>query len=259
MCGRYASFREAQDLADAFDIDEFDDDARSLAPSWNIAPTQGVRIVTERLEEVSDVDGQSRTSRAIRTLRLARWGLVPPWATDPTIGSRLINARIESIAQKASFKRALMSRRCAVPAEGYYEWQPAASGKAEGTSAVQPAKPTKTPYYLSPEDGAPAIFAGLYEFWRDPARGPQDRDRWLVTTTIITAPAVPELAYIHDRRPVALDLEHLDAWLSPSITTSAEALAVLDFSGPRFAPRRVASLVNAVRNDGPELVVETMV
>ena len=48
MCGRFASFREAQDLADAFALAEVADDVRLLPPSWNVAPTQQVRIVVER-------------------------------------------------------------------------------------------------------------------------------------------------------------------------------------------------------------------
>ncbi|MGO1277650.1 MAG: SOS response-associated peptidase, partial [Cellulosimicrobium funkei] len=39
MCGRYASFRDAQDLADEFAIADVADDARLLPPSWNLAPT----------------------------------------------------------------------------------------------------------------------------------------------------------------------------------------------------------------------------
>src|SRR5450756_1164772 len=50
MCGRYASFRQAQDIADTFAIEEVAPDLALLAPSWNIAPTTTVRIVTERAD-----------------------------------------------------------------------------------------------------------------------------------------------------------------------------------------------------------------
>ena len=45
MCGRYASFREDQALADEFAIATVADDVRLLPPSWNVAPTDGVRMV----------------------------------------------------------------------------------------------------------------------------------------------------------------------------------------------------------------------
>src|SRR5699024_397992 len=49
MCGRYASFREAQALADAFDVEEITDAARELPASYNVAPTEQVRIVVDRV------------------------------------------------------------------------------------------------------------------------------------------------------------------------------------------------------------------
>src|SRR5699024_7128432 len=49
MCGRYVSFREAQALADAFDVEEITDAARELPASYNVAPTEQVRIVVDRV------------------------------------------------------------------------------------------------------------------------------------------------------------------------------------------------------------------
>ena len=79
MCGRYASFREAQDLADAFALASVADDARLLPPSWNVAPTDPVRMVVERPERLED----GSAGAIERSLRLARWGLVTSWAKDP--------------------------------------------------------------------------------------------------------------------------------------------------------------------------------
>src|SRR5690606_4393134 len=84
MCGRYASFRDAQDLADAFAVAPPDvaEDARLLPPSWNVAPTDAVRVVVERAPK----DAPQERAEAVRSLRLARWGLVPGWAKDPSVG-----------------------------------------------------------------------------------------------------------------------------------------------------------------------------
>ena len=87
-----------------------------------------------------------------------RWGLVPFWAKDVKIGSRMINARAETVAEKPAFRRAFAKRRCLLPADGYYEWQ------------QQPGA-AKQPIYITPRDGRPLAFAGLYELWRDPAVG----------------------------------------------------------------------------------------
>lgn len=234
MCGRYADFRSAQALADAFGIDpeHIEDDVRLQPARWNVAPTTNVRIVVERAAD----DGPTRS------LRLARWGLVPGWAKDPGIGVTMINARSETLAEKPAFRKALTARRCLVPADGYYEWL------AQGTGPKQP-------YWIHPAGGGGVAFAGLYEFWRDHSGA--EPGPWLVSTTIITASSAdspPGLREIHDRRPVALPAEAWDDWLDPGLTDAAGALAVLAAPPPPLVPTPVSRAVSNVRNDGPELI-----
>jgi putative SOS response-associated peptidase YedK len=73
-----------------------------------------------------------------------RWGLVPLWAKDTEIGAQCINARIESAAEKPAFRSAWKSRRCVVPASGYFEWKTA---EVPGQK-----KPLKQPFYVSRQD-----------------------------------------------------------------------------------------------------------
>jgi putative SOS response-associated peptidase YedK len=217
MCGRYASARSVDDIAAAFGIRDDDVDAAPTA-DWNIAPTKPVAIVVVR---------DSR-----RVLTSARWGLVPSWASDPTIGSRLINARLETVTEKAAFRDAVASRRCLLPADGWYEWATRPDG-------------SRQPYYLTPADGSPLAFAGLWEVWYDAERRP------LVTTTIVTGPAPDDLRFVHDRAPVVLDRERWVEWLD---TTSS---APLEPTRPGLVvPRTVSAAVGDVRNNGPELTAE---
>lgn len=260
MCGRYASFREAQDLADSFAVapDDVAEDAALLPPSWNVAPTDAVRVVVERApKDAAAITSPGAASApvpdAVRSLRLARWGLVPGWAKDPSIGSRMINARVESLTEKPAFRKAVAVRRCLVPAEGYYEWQAPPQGS--------PAKTPKQPFWIHAEDRSPLAFAGLYEFWRDRSLPDDDPRRWLVTMTIITGGAPtddPALAAIHDRRPVILPPERWAAWLDPHRQDPAEAVDLLlratpaEELGLRATP--VSTAVNKVGTDGPELI-----
>lgn len=248
VCGRYASFREAQDLADHFSIDPEDvaEDARDLPPSWNLAPTDPVRIVVERAPRTAGEDSEDDVRRS---LRLARWGLVPSWAKDPRIGSRMINARVETLADKPAFRRATASRRCLVPAEGWFEWQapPADAG----------AKAPKQPFWIHHPGGDPLAFAGLYEFWRDPAAADDDPHRWLVTCTIVTGGVPtddPALAAIHDRRPVVLTADRWDAWLDPARDDPRDAVALLHSPSPPVVATPVSTEVNRVGTNGAHLV-----
>jgi putative SOS response-associated peptidase YedK len=241
MCGRYASFREDQALADEFAIATVADDVRLLGPSWNVAPTDGVRMVVERADK--------ETGEITRQLRVARWGLVPSWAKDISVGSRMINARVESIEEKSAFARPFAVRRALLPADGYYEWKKAAPG------GPGPAGKRKQPFYLHPADGDLVALAGLYEFWKDPTKADDDPARWVVSATVITRPATDELAHIHDRQPLMLRSDAWSAWLDPAVG-AAGARELLQAPGPDIVATPVSTAVNTVANNGPSLVDE---
>lgn len=242
MCGRYASFREDQSIADEFAVAVVADDVRLLPPSWNVAPTDGVRMVVERADRA--------TGEITRQLRVARWGLVPSWAKDPSIGSRMINARVETVADKPAFARPFASRRALLPADGYYEWQ--AAGEPP-PGAPRRRRPPKQPFWIHPADGDVAALAGLYEFWRDPSKAADDPDRWLVTVTVVTRPATEQMAAIHDRQPLILPPDAWAPWLDPAVGAD-EARALLTVDPPALSAVPVSTRVNAVANDDPGLI-----
>ncbi|MFC7403419.1 SOS response-associated peptidase [Citricoccus sp. GCM10030269] len=233
MCGRYVMARSTGELVAALDIEHVV--GEDLRPSWNVAPTQNVRIVTGR-----GPDGAAPGRR----LETARWGLVPVWAKSRSVGSRAINARSETVLDKPTFRSAAVKRRALVPADGYYEW----SGKAG----------QKTATYLHGQDEEPLSFAGLYEFWRDPAVPEGGDGEWLMTTTILTRPATDALGHIHDRTPVIVPAEMRDDWLDPDQTDKAQIRQLIDaIPDPTLVPRRVRPAVGNVRNNGPDLIEPT--
>lgn len=246
MCGRYVMARAVGDLLAEFDA-ELEDEV-SIPPSWNVAPTDPVPIVLERL-----VDGESG-NRHVRQLHAARWGLVPSWAKDPGIGSRMINARSESVIEKPAFRAAMQSRRCAVPADGYYEWK-----QGPGKS--------KQPYYVHPGVGHGLVFAGLYEWWKDPSWPAGEPGGWLLSTSILTTDTPPpgsestvfgKLTALHDRVPLPMDKATMQAWLDPQ-TDDPAGLVDLVRAGVKdvaadWQVESVGKEVGNVRNNGPELI-----
>ena len=120
MCGRYASSRSPDDLVEEFEVVETRI-AAPLAADYNVAPTKEVYAVVER--PPSRDSGQDRTQPPQRQLRVLTWGLVPSWAKEISVGARMFNARSETAAEKPSFRAAVKKRRCAIPANGYYEWR----------------------------------------------------------------------------------------------------------------------------------------
>jgi putative SOS response-associated peptidase YedK len=245
MCGRYASARKRIELLEEFSVQR-DQTAEPLAPDYNVAPTKRVYAVLTRAGRHEDED-----EAVARELRVVRWGLVPSWAKDTSIGSRLINARSETVDEKPAFRRAFARRRCLLPADGYYEWM--VLGAAEATD--RPGKKAKQPYFIHRADGGPLAFAGLYELWRDKSVPDGDPAAWLWSATVITTTAPDELGQIHDRMPMVIAPESWEDWLDPGQTEVSDLKALLApaaVSGLATYP--VSTLVNAVRNNGPELI-----
>ncbi|MEV6612605.1 SOS response-associated peptidase [Streptomyces sp. NPDC051051] len=242
MCGRYASTRDPEDLARHFHVVDRPV-GESLAPSWNVAPTDDVWAVLERTAR-----GEDDTAPARRELRPLRWGLVPSWAKDVKIGARMINARVETLHEKPAFRRAFTRRRCLLPADGFYEWQPVKAGDTGRTR--------KQPYFIHPEDGRVMALAGLYEYWRDPqVKADDDPAARLMTCTVITTDATDAAGRVHPRMPLALTEDRYDAWLDPAHQDPDELRALLRSPADgRLEVRPVSPAVNDARNDGPHLL-----
>jgi putative SOS response-associated peptidase YedK len=225
MCGRFTLTSSPETLAQRFELEA----TPQLAPRYNIAPGQQVLAVR--------VDAEVARRIAVSL----RWGLVPSWAKDPSIGTRMINARSETVAGKAAFRSAFRSRRCLVPADGFYEWAQRGA--------------TKQAYHIGLRAPGPFAFAALWECWS--ARGGDDRDssadaagEALETCTLLTTAASECIREIHDRMPVILETSDYARWLDPELS-NAEALQPLlrPLPDSALAFHPVSNRVNSVRFD----------
>ena len=188
MCGRYMITSTFEAMARLFEAD-----LAELGPDvWrpNVSPTETVPVVVSH-------DGD-------RTIVPMRWGLLPSWYRTPNGGPLLINARAEGIAAKPAFRDAVRRRRCLLPADGFYEW----AGE----------KRAKTPHVIRAANGGMLAFAGLWEDWRGP-------DGVVPTCAIVTCPANPVLAPIHDRMPVVIAPQDFALWLGEAGHGAARLMA----------------------------------
>jgi putative SOS response-associated peptidase YedK len=193
-----------------------------LVGRYNAAPSQLLPVITNLSNEV----------------QMLRWGLVPSWAKDESVGYKMINARAETLAEKPAFRKALASRRCLIPADGFYEWRKEADGK------------TKTPMYIRMRGGELFAFAGLWEIWRDPD-GKEVR-----SFTIITTAPNDLVKPIHDRMPAIMPREGYLDWLKQEAMSAEEATAWLrPFPADLMEAYPVRPLVNSPKNEGGDLIV----
>lgn len=221
MCTRYRLSIDEQELLATYVAELFLDAYR---PRYNIAPTQEVPVLLRR-----------ETGRRIEGLR---FGLVPGWAKDLSIGTRLLNARSETVSEKPSFRGAWRKRRrCAVPADGFYEWQKSPTGSGP-----------KTPFAIQMADGRPFAMAGLWEAW-----GP-DEDP-LFSVTLLTTDANEELRGIHDRMPVILgSAEEWDRWIDPAVPSEALTDLLRPYPSEEMHGYPVSTYVNKPGNEGASCI-----
>ncbi|MFB0834284.1 SOS response-associated peptidase family protein [Arthrobacter halodurans] len=129
-------------------------------------------------------------------------------------GCAAINARSETVLEKPTFRSVAVRRRALVPADGYYESQDSGTGKI--------------PMFMHSEDGGVVAFAGLYEFWRDPAVPGGGEWKWMMTATILTRSAADASGHIHDRTPVIEPKGLREERPDPGITHKGEIRSLLD-------------------------------
>lgn len=219
MCGRYVLSAAVEELVRKYGA--IPDGLFRAEPNYNVAPSIQMPIVTERGDE--------------RTVLMSRWGLVPFWAKSAYTGYSMINARSETLDEKRSFSQPFASRRCIVPANGFYEWKKGSAGKI--------------PHYITTPDRRLMNFAGLYELWKD------DNGELVNSFAIITTSANKPMEELHDRMPAMLLPEEFDFWLDPG-NNDLSALKDLLRPWPDDAITfyRVDTEVNNVRNSGARLI-----
>lgn len=152
------------------------------------------------------------------------------------MGSSMINARAETLAEKTSFRRLLTTRRCLIPASGYYEWRK--NGKR------------KIPVWIHLKTKQPFAFGGLWKVWRMP-----QEETFLESFTIITTTANDFIKPIHDRMPVILLADDEKSWLDPKMNDSAAILSLLKpYPADLMDCHEVSPLVNSTADDRPECI-----
>jgi putative SOS response-associated peptidase YedK len=220
MCGRYGVEQEYVQLALRYQAVV---KAIDPGPRYNIAPTQQVPVIVAHEGE--------------RILTEHRWGLVPFWAKDLSVGAKMINARAETVATLPAFRESLAKRRCIIPATRFYEWQ-------------KVNKSTKIPHTILRTDGFPMSFAGLWASWRHP-----ETNERVLSCSIITTSANTPMRALHDRMPVILEDDEIDAWLDQRITDPGELVPLLlPCPDDEVYAYPISRLVNDVKNDGPEVI-----
>jgi putative SOS response-associated peptidase YedK len=215
MCGRLAISLPKEAMTELFQATPANDLPQT--PNYNVCPTDNIHTVT--------------SDQGTRHLRAMRWGFVPSWYATLAGGPLLINARSETITEKPAFRDACQSRRCLIPADGFYEW-------------VRNAGEKPIPYRVLKSDEQPMAMAGIWQ-------NCEIDGSIIATCAIVTTGANKTMGKIHHRLPVIIGPEDWPLWLGEAGKGAANLMQpvaeyVLDL-------QRVSTAVNSSRASGPKL------
>jgi putative SOS response-associated peptidase YedK len=191
-----------------------------LEPHYNITPGNYLPVVVKH---------------SPNQVELMKWGLVPHWSKEPRVKYSTINARAETVTSSSVYREPFKTKRCLVPANGFFEWKQTAT--------------IKVPYFIHLKHEPMFAFAGLYDIWTD-AEGKEFKSFSIITTTPneIMQP-------IHNRMPVILPKEHEEVWLTPDETNTAKLLTLLQpYPSNQMEAYTVSTAVNRPMNDDPAVI-----
>ena len=150
-------------------------DVRNWSPHYNVALTTPMPVII---------------TRGHATLTVMNFRFTLPARAPGEHPLLLGNARSETMLEKSVFRDAVKSRRCLVPADGFYEWEKLGA--------------RRQPHFFQLRGSRPFCFAGLWQ----PAH-----ENSAAGFVIVTTAPNNQLRSIHDRMPVILDGEHARAWV----------------------------------------------
>jgi putative SOS response-associated peptidase YedK len=201
MCGRFVSKETKEKLGKRYHASKIT--SAPFTPSHNVAPTESVPIILE---------GEDNE----RSLELAAFGI--PMNKDGR-AFPLLNAQAESFSKWSH----ILTRRCIIPADGFYEW-------------MKVSEKEKQPYYFSPKEGM-FSFAGL---WRPQASG--------FAFTILTTTPNEVVGPIHGRMPVILGHNAIPEWLSTFSTRETLQSLLEPYPAGLMQSWQVSKAVNSSKN-----------
>jgi len=186
MCGRY-SLNRVEGFTDRFHVSNI----IRIKPYNTIYPSDRMPVILQ--QDKNKVEQM-------------KWGLIPSWSRDGK--SLVINARAETLMQKPMFQPLIKSKRCLIPATGFYEWK-----KTEQR---------KIPYYFELKSKELFTFAGLYDEWMN------EKQEIIKSYTIITTTPNSLVGEIHNRMPVILKRKDELEWINSETNNISEILSLLE-------------------------------
>ncbi|MBV8782870.1 MAG: SOS response-associated peptidase [Gammaproteobacteria bacterium] len=173
--------------------------------------------------------------------RIMRWGLIPFWARGVPLKASTINATIERLEDAPSYRDAWQrAQRCILPMGGFYEPHVNADG-------------SRTPYFIHLADREVFGVAGIWE------RSRREDGEWVYSCALITVPANPLLAQVHNakpRMPAILEASDYLTWLGEDAQAAKATLR--PYPADTMVAYAVSSRVNHPRQPNDATLIQPL-
>lgn len=214
MCNAYTLTHSGKTLNSSFSFDgEF-----QFQPRFNIRPTELLPVIIQ-------VENKGFSN--------FYWGTTPDFSKNKSLSEKLYTIRAEAIDESKAHHSAFESRRCIIPADGFYVWR-------------QVSKKGQVPYRYFLDQNKVFVFAGVWEQFED-AEG-----KTAHTFSIITCQANELIESSGARMPVILDIKDGLNWLDYSADDAKNLLQ--PYPANKMGGFAVSNRINQAGIDRPNLI-----
>ncbi|MEI7595822.1 MAG: SOS response-associated peptidase [Bacteroidota bacterium] len=217
MCGRFGIIHSVEEIEEHFKASFIESSIFSI--NYNASP--GVLLPLIFNTNNAKID-------------FCNWGM-PIFRNSPS--KIAINTRIESINEKPFFYQLLKSKRCIIPASGYFEWKKESS--------------IKQPYYIFNKKKSLLAFAGIYSSFKI-------NNKYHNCFSIITTVACEKIKSIHHRMPLIIEKQNFKTWLDEKNNNTSKMLINNNISED-IDFHSVSQKVNSIKNNSAELITKTTI
>ena len=215
MGDRYTISVLASQLKARFNIEV----PESYQPRYNAAPTQLLPVITQGSTGVS----------------FFYWGQTPTWSKNKSLSQKLLFANKEELSQKHSLKKALNTRRCLVPVDGYYDWK-------------RISNKWKVAHRVIFNTNAIVALAGLWEEYED------EQGETAHTFKFITKPSDEVTKSLNNRAPMVLAPELEKRWLDETIPADTILEALDENHSYEVSMYSVSPEIENIEHDSEKLI-----
>jgi len=215
MSSRYTITTSADQLKERFSVDI----TEAYKPTFNGAPTHILPVITSEHPE---------------GISFFYWGATPNLANNRAISQKLYGAKQGELLTKTSYRNALQSRRCLIPADGYYIWK-------------KISKKGRTPYWIHLPNQQLMSFAGIWDEYEDEEGTMHHTFRMIIVES-------NNIVESEEDMPAILDIENEKSWLNES-TSSDELIGMLKtYPSGKMECHSVSPSVGNSEVDTPDLI-----